>query len=89
MKFQTNFIFLINPFKYMTKKSRQKLEKKRNFHYFKGLLVAKSCLTPESAPLNISSYLWCIEQFSLSVPSGRRFLTNILIFVQTSKAKRV
>ena len=34
MKFQTNFIFLIKPFKYITKKSRQKLENKNYFPIF-------------------------------------------------------
>ena len=61
-----NLISLIKPFWYMTKKSRQKLqyleneksfwgEIKRIFYNFKGLSVAKSCLRPESAHLNLWS----------------------------------
>ena len=63
IKFQINVIFLIKPFWYMTKKSRQKLKYLENgksfqgeikafFIIFKGLSVAKNCLRPESAPLN-------------------------------------
>ena len=58
MKFNINLIFLIKPFCYMTKKSRQKLKYLENeksfwgeiksiFHHFKGLSIAKN----ESAPL--------------------------------------
>ena len=56
-------MFLIKPFRYMTKKTRQKLkylkneksfrdEKKAFFIIFKELSVAKNCLRPESVPLN-------------------------------------
>ena len=63
IKFEINLIFLIKPFCYMTKKSRQKvkyLENKKSFLVeievafliiFKGLLVAENLLRPESAPL--------------------------------------
>ena len=59
INFEINFIFLIKPFFYMTKKSRQKfkyLEKENGFqgeiksifHHFKGDSVAKSCLRPDN-----------------------------------------
>ena len=53
-------IFLIQPFFYLTKKSRQKYivneksflgEIKRIFIILKGLSVAKNCLRPDSTPL--------------------------------------
>ena len=62
IKFKINLIFLIKPFRYMTKKSRQKLKYLENersfwgeiqktfFIIFKGLLVAKNCLRPDIAP---------------------------------------
>ena len=72
IKFQINVIFLIKPFWYMTKKSRQKLKYLENgksfqgeikafFIIFKGLSVAKNCLRPESAPLNqnVARYIFC------------------------------
>ena len=57
IKFEINSTFLIKPFRYMTKKSRQKLkhfeneknfwgEMKRIFHYF------QRAFRPESAPLS-------------------------------------
>ena len=63
MKSQISLIFLIKPFRYMAKKSRQKLEylrmkrafelkQKAFFIIFKGLSVSKNCLRPESAPLS-------------------------------------
>ena len=62
IKFEIKIIFLIKPFCYMTKKSRQKLnyleseksfwgEIKSIFHHFKGFSVAKNCIRPKSAPL--------------------------------------
>ena len=62
MKFEINLIFLIKPFRYMTKKSRQKLkylENEMNFRgeiksilmIFEGFSFAKNCLRPESATL--------------------------------------
>ena len=64
IQFEINLIFLIEPFCYMTKKSRQKckyLEKKKSFWakikaFFiicKGLSIAKNCLWPESVPLGL------------------------------------
>ena len=63
--FEINFTFLIRPFFYMNKKSRQKfnaLRATRNFkvkwkwfYIFNRLSVAKNCLRPESAPLKLSS----------------------------------
>ena len=66
IKFEIYLIFLIKPFFYMTKKSRQKLKylrtkrafyvkQKSFFIIFKGLSFAKNCLRPESAPLRISA----------------------------------
>ena len=60
---EINLIFLIKPFFYMTRKSRQKfehLENKKsfqgeiifNFVIFKGLSFVKNCLVPECVPLN-------------------------------------
>ena len=63
MKFETNLIFLIKPFCYMTKTSRQKLkyrENKKSFwkgnkkhfsSFLKSVQLPKNCLKPESAPL--------------------------------------
>ena len=63
--FEINFTFLIRPFFYMNKKSRQKfnaLRATRNFkvkwkwfYIFNRLSVPKNCLRPESAPLKLSS----------------------------------
>ena len=70
--FEINFTFLIRPFFYMNKKSRQKfnvLRATRNFkvkwkwfYIFNRLSVAKNCLRPESAPLlNMrSTILWVL-----------------------------
>ena len=56
MHFEITFIFLIKPFSYMSKKSRQKFEYLENEKsIFKGISVAKSGLRPESAPLIKSS----------------------------------
>ena len=60
--FEINLIFLIRPFFYLTKKSRQnlitvrtkrafKVKQKAFFIIFKGLSVAKNCLIPERVPL--------------------------------------
>ena len=60
--FDINLNFLIKPFFFMTKKSRQSFKYLKNeksfqgdvksiFHHFKRLLVAKNCLRSESAPL--------------------------------------
>ena len=60
--FKIKLIFLIKPFRYMTKNSRKKpkyLEKEKSFwseiksifHHFKGLSVDRKCLSPEKAPL--------------------------------------
>ena len=62
IKFEINLIFLIKPFYYMTKRSRQKLkylEKGKSFwgeirSIFQSLSAAKNCLRPESAPLRIT-----------------------------------
>ena len=62
MKFEINLIFLVKPFWYMTKKSRQKLKYLENgkifwgeiksiFIILNGLLVAKNCLRPDSGPI--------------------------------------
>ena len=53
INFEINLIFLIKPFLYMTKKSRQELKYLENkfFIIFKGLSVAKNYLWPSSAPL--------------------------------------
>ena len=61
LNFEINFIFLLRPFLYMTKKSKQKLKYLQNensllgeiksfFIIFKGLSVAKNRLRPASAP---------------------------------------
>ena len=62
IKYQINLIFLIKPFRYMTKNSRQNLKYLENeksfwaeikliFHFFKGISDAKNYVRPESAPL--------------------------------------
>ena len=62
INFEISLIFLIKPFCYTTKKSRQKLKYLENeksfwgeiksiFHHFKGLSAAKNCLRPENATL--------------------------------------
>ena len=62
IKFEINLIFLIKPFSYIIKKSRQKLKYLENeksfgreiksiFIVFKGLSAGKNCLRPECAPL--------------------------------------
>ena len=67
--FEINLIFLIKPFLYMTKLLRKKfeyLENKKSFagemksilHHFKGFLIAKNCLWPESAPLTHSFLMY-------------------------------
>ena len=60
-KFEITLFFLIKPFCYMTKKSRQKFQHLENeksfwemksiFTFFKWLPVAKNCLRPDSTPL--------------------------------------
>ena len=67
IKFEINLIFLIKPFCYMTKNSRQKLKDLENeksfwseinhhlFIIFKGLTVVKNYLRPKSAPLKLNS----------------------------------
>ena len=68
-KLKINLIFLIEPFRYMTKKSRQKLkylenEKsfwskiKRFFIIFKRFSVAKIHIKPKSALLKYLSSFW-------------------------------
>ena len=63
MKFEINLIFLIKLFATRPKsqdknlnilrmKRASVLKQKAFFLIFKGLLVAKKCLRPESAPLN-------------------------------------
>ena len=63
IKLEINRIFLIKPFCFMKKKSRQKLKYPENeksfwmkwkafFIIFKGLWVAKNCFRPESLPSN-------------------------------------
>ena len=77
-KIWNKLIFLIKPFRSMTKKSRQKLNilsRKRAFEVkwkafsiiFKGLSVAKNCLKPESAPLRVLKYYeqWARQFFAL------------------------
>ena len=62
MNFKINHVFLMKPFLYMSKKSRQKpkyLENEKRFngeiksifHHFKRDFSAKNCLRPESAAL--------------------------------------
>ena len=63
INFEISLIFLIKPFFYLTKKSRQKfkyLDNKKSFrdeiksifhHFLKDFSVAKNCLRPESASL--------------------------------------
>ena len=69
INFEINLIFLIKPFFYMIKKLRQKFKYLENemcfqgkiksiFHHFKVLSVTKSCLEPESAPLNGEDSNW-------------------------------
>ena len=64
IKFKINLMFLIKPFWYMTKRSRQKLKYVENgmsfwgeiktfFIIFKAASAAKNYLRPESAPLKI------------------------------------
>ena len=66
MNFETFLSFLIKPFSYMTKKSKQMLkyrndeksfwgEIKSILHHFKGLSVARSCCRPKSAPLKANT----------------------------------
>ena len=72
INFEINFIFLINSFLHMTKKSRQNfryLEKEKSFSkvksffiIFKGLPVAKNCLRPKSAPLRLPSFFFKLSQ---------------------------
>ena len=73
INFENNLIFLIKPFFYITKKSIQKfkyLEKENSFLgeiksifvIFKGLLVAKNCLRPKSAPLTHSRRENCLRK---------------------------
>ena len=61
-KFEIKLIFLIKPFRYITKESRQKLKYLENeksfigkiksiFHHFKGLSDSKNCLRSESTSL--------------------------------------
>ena len=67
INFQIILIFLIKPFCYKTKKSKEKLkyleneksysgEKKAFFIIFKGLSVVKNFLRPESASLKLPPY---------------------------------
>ena len=53
ISFEINLIFLIKPFFYMTKKSRQKFKYLQNEKSFQGeiksILVAENCLRPDSA----------------------------------------
>ena len=62
INFESNLVFLIKSFLYMTEKSKQKfkyLENKKSFqdeiksifHHFKGISIVKNCLRPESAAL--------------------------------------
>ena len=52
INFEINFIFLIKPFWYMTRKWRQKLKYFEN----KGLSVPKNCLRHGRAPLHILNF---------------------------------
>ena len=89
--FETNFIFLIKPFCFMTKKPRQKLqyfedeksfsgEIKKHFIVFKALLVVKNCLRPESASLiriTVHKYRYWILKITL-FPAGIGCLVKLL-----------
>ena len=74
VKFEINFIFLIKPFWYMTRKSSQKLQYLENetsfwgeiktiFHHFQRVSFAKNRLRPESASLTIKipNNIWCFH----------------------------
>ena len=66
MNFETFLSFLIKPFSYMTKKSKQMLKYRNDeksfwgkiksiLHHFKGLSVARSCCRSKSAPLKTNT----------------------------------
>ena len=86
-------VFLIKPFWYMTKKSRQKLKNLENgksfwgeiksfFIIFKELSVAKSCLRPYSAPLGLFEKLGLNTQLVLICPkSGIETLEQVVRYV--------
>ena len=89
INFEINLVFLIKPFFYMTKKSRQNsniLRTKRDFKVqrkafliiFKGFLVSKFCLRPESSPVIVSFIIF----FMIRLLCLREFLN--LNFLKTS-----
>ena len=86
IKFEINLIFLIKPFRSMTKKTRQKLKYLENEKriwgkiIFKELSVAKNCLKPESAPLTQNFY------FHASLRCLKRFLKAFQAFIKPFEA---